>query len=134
VTAWYFEDDASNIALVRTLLALRGITLHVSAGTAPGIALAEELSPSLVLIDLHLRPGSGLEILKFLRANPGTATTPMVIVTGDPQIDVVDLHRRGADAVLIKPYDIAEFGSIVDRFLGTSEEEALPTTGRPMSG
>ncbi|MDX6210511.1 MAG: hypothetical protein QOE24_2902 [Frankiales bacterium] len=128
VTAWYFEDDASNIALVRTLLGLRGIAVHVAVGTIDSIAVADAVPPGLILLDLHLGPGSGLQILDSLRGNAATATTPIVIVTGDSRIDVTDLHRRGADAVLVKPYDIAEFGDVVDRFLGT--EDAAPHASR----
>jgi DNA-binding response OmpR family regulator len=126
VTVLYFEDDASNIALVRTLLALRGVAVHVAVEPTEGFAIAGEVSPSLVLLDLHLGTGSGLQILQALRANAATATTPIVIVTGDPSIDVMDLRRRGADAVVTKPYDISEFGLIVDRLLGTSDEAVAP--------
>jgi CheY-like chemotaxis protein len=60
--------------------------------------------PCLLLLDLNMPKKSGLEVLKWIRAQPSFCTLPVVVVTSSTQD--VDLHRayiQGANAYLVKP-------------------------------
>ena len=61
----------------------------------------------LVLLDLHLPDGSGLDFLRALRRRGDTR--PVIILTARDQIrDRIDGLNAGADDYLVKPFDLDE--------------------------
>src|SRR5947209_5194186 len=58
-----------------------------------------------IVTDLHLPQASGLELIRQLRAEPGYARLPILLVSGDsdPQLPQRALSL-GADAFFLKPY------------------------------
>lgn len=62
------DDNPNYRLLVRHAVAGSGVTVVAEAATAEeGIALAEEVAPDVVMIDVVMRPTSGLSALKPLR-------------------------------------------------------------------
>ena len=72
-----------------------------AAGGAEGLALARELRPDLILLDLNMRDVSGLDVLRGLRAARVEARVVMVTVS-DSGEDVVAALRGGVDGYLLK--------------------------------
>ena len=65
--------------------------------------------PDLLLLDLKLPGHSGLEILRWLRAQAGLAGLRVVVLTSSDQLkDVNDAYRLGANSFLMKPYDFED--------------------------
>jgi two-component system OmpR family response regulator len=61
----------------------------------------------LILLDLHLPDGSGLDFLRALRRRGDTR--PVIILTARDQIrDRIDGLNAGADDYLVKPFDLDE--------------------------
>jgi DNA-binding response OmpR family regulator len=109
--------------------ALQDVLQQVLADDAPAPAvtavdsalaagrLARRLRPDVVLLDLGLPYRSGLALLKELKADPGTAQIPVVIVSGlveqlRPEV------RALADAVIGKPFHIEELRDTVRAVCG----------------
>lgn len=116
----YIEDNPVNLDLVETILAeLRpGLQLRTATEGREGARLAEERRPDLLLLDLNLPDISGEDVLLRLRANPGTADVPVLIVSADSTSrNVTRLLQTGADAFLTKPLDVKRFLEVVDRLL-----------------
>jgi two-component system, OmpR family, response regulator len=64
----------------------------------------------LVLLDLNLPDGRGLDLLKDLRSS-GNAV-PVIITTAQDQVAVrIEGLNSGADDYLVKPFDLAEMGA-----------------------
>ena len=64
------EDNPVNLQLVRELIALRpSIVLHTTENGLDAVALAPEVVPDLVLLDMHLPDIDGSEVLRRLRAS-----------------------------------------------------------------
>ncbi len=63
--------------------------------------------PVLVLLDLKLPRRSGLEVLRWLRAQPGAlGRTPVAVLTSSRQsADVEQAYDLGANSYLVKPVD-----------------------------
>ena len=77
--------------------------------------LAREHRPDLVLLDLNLPDIQGEEVLRRLRADPTTATVPVVVISGDATPGQASrLRRVGADDYLTKPFDIARLLGVID--------------------
>lgn len=64
----------------------------------------------LVLLDLNLPDGRGLDLLKDLRSAGNTV--PVIITTAQDQVAVrIEGLNAGADDYLVKPFDLAEMGA-----------------------
>ena len=104
------EDNERNLKLVRDVLQVKGFST-IEAGTAEdGIRLAGERKPDLILMDIQLPGMNGIEALKVLRADPKTATIPVIAVTASVmQQDRKLITEAGFDGYVGKPINIKEF-------------------------
>lgn len=94
-------DDAR--ALAEPLRA-RGFTVDVVCDGEHALATLERDRPDVVLLELTMPTGDGIEILDRIRANPHLASTPVVIVTAKRgEADVLAGYKFGADYYLTKP-------------------------------
>jgi len=75
--------------------------------------------PRLVLLELRLPGLDGVEVLRALRANPRTATVPVVVLTSaaEPR-EVAQCAQAGANSCIKKPIEFREFAETV-RALGS---------------
>jgi DNA-binding response OmpR family regulator len=127
------EDDDPTRAFLADNLAADGY--RVATATAAGEALRaiEVRRPDLVLLDLTLPDGSGLEVLDRVRAADGGASridpdVPVVVVSGrTAEVDRVRGFARGADDYVCKPFSYAELVARLRAVLRRSD-------GRPLRG
>lgn len=73
---------------------------EASNGT-DAVALAHELQPDLVLLDLNMKGMSGLDTLKALRAD-GCEAQIVILTVSDSPADIEALVKAGADGYLLK--------------------------------
>lgn len=102
------DDDRSNVALLERVLKSGGYG-DVHTTTAPG-ELPSRLSsvgPDLLLLDWHMPPTSGADVLMALRDDPRWSQLPVIVVTGDADARLHALEL-GATDFLTKPFDHAE--------------------------
>jgi len=98
------DDDIFNAVLVRTLVR-RGHPARGVADPAAALALASEITPSRVVLDLNLNGSSGLALIpQLLAINPACR---IVVLTGYASITTaVDAIKLGAVQYLAKPVEI----------------------------
>jgi len=106
------DDDARLAAMVRDYLASNGFVVHSAGSAAAGLEqLAREPGKfDLVLLDLMLPDGDGLDLCRRIRAHGDkSADLPILMLTakGDPLDRVVGLEI-GADDYLPKPFEPRE--------------------------
>jgi CheY-like chemotaxis protein len=102
----HVEDDPSLQKLVRVALEqLGGYTVCTAASGAEALALAGRFAPRLLLLDLDLPDMSGIATLRALRALPGLAEVPAVLLTAarDPGVQA-ELTSLGVREILHKPF------------------------------
>lgn len=81
----------------------------------------EVLLPDLILLDIMLPDGDGLEIVKALRSGIRTRNIPVILVTAkSTEIDRVKGLDIGADDYLCKPFGIMELNARVKALLRRS--------------
>ena len=121
-TVLYIEDHLSNVALVERLLARRDDYELVSATTGrAGLKLAAKVTPDVILLDLDLPDIRGEDVLVELRAEPATASIPVIVVSADATAwRQEELARSGAAAYIVKPLQLASFLATLDSVLGRS--------------
>jgi putative two-component system response regulator len=103
------EDDLANRVLLSRLLERVGY--HVTT-VGDGLAALDAVradDTDVVLLDIGLPGIDGLEVCRRLRADPSTATLPIILLTGRTTLeDVVEGLDAGADDFVGKPYEMAE--------------------------
>ena len=119
----HIEDNLSNLKLVERILDRRPqLELREATSGAEGLALAAELQPSLILLDLRLPDVTGDGVLRGLRENESTRAIPVVVISAEARPAESDrLIAAGAEHFLVKPIDVASFLDIVDRMLARAQ-------------
>jgi DNA-binding NtrC family response regulator len=101
------DDEAPFRSALRRLLGKTHTILEADTGAA-GLMLAERENPDLVLLDIGLPDGSGLELLP--RFNEMRPSPTVVMITAYERVkDVVMAIKHGAFDYLVKPVDLDEF-------------------------
>ncbi len=115
----YVEDNPINALLMQEVIEQRpDCRLHLAVSVRDGIDLIERLRPDLVLVDLHLPDGSGLEVAEWMRTTPLLTRVPVVVVSADStQIQRDAATVAGVRAYLAKPIRLAETLQLIDELL-----------------
>ena len=104
-TALIVEDDADQAEMAARMVRYRGFDPVIAPTGDSGLALARDLRPDVVLLDLMLPDTSGFEVCRDLRADRATMLTPVVMLTAlDDATNRVRGYRVGANAYVPKPY------------------------------
>jgi two-component system response regulator RegA len=101
------DDDATLRDRLARALRERGYDVRTAGSHAEGLAVAQQESPELVVVDLRMPGPSGLELIHDLKAID--AETRIVVLTGYGSIaTALDAMRLGACHYLQKPADAEE--------------------------
>jgi CheY-like chemotaxis protein len=106
----HVEDDPLLVELVRSAFGRFGFRgAIVSVDNVPEALerieamIADGDPPSLILVDMQLREGSGLDLVRQVKTQPGWATIPILVLSnqGDPK-EVTEAYALGANCYLSK--------------------------------
>jgi twitching motility two-component system response regulator PilH len=111
------DDAGSELKLMESILKSAG---HEVVSLVDGEALEDKLSserPDVLLLDIVMPKRNGYEILRALRKDARTKTTPVVLVSSKNQeSDRAWGKRQGADEYLGKPFTSDQLLTMVKRF------------------
>lgn len=118
----YVEDDPESREVMELLLGVdMGLPEYVILQDSQDFMekieqLAEK--PDLFLLDIHVAPYSGFEMLRMLRKHPDFATTPAIALTASVMNEEVQhLKLAGFNGVISKPVDLDTFPEKIQRVL-----------------
>ena len=112
------EDSLAQSELLSQAMSQHGFetAIHIEHGMAPALTyLNDQLKdhrppPRLIVVDLKLLNGSGLDIVRYIRSHEGLHHVPVVILTtSDAQHDIEASYAAGANGYAVKPGTYAEF-------------------------
>lgn len=123
------EDEFDLRKVLEYNLREAGYEVRSAPTCAQANALLEAVQPDLVILDLRLPDGSGLDILSRTRSNPSSAETAIVVVSalGDEET-VVKALNEGADDYVTKPFRVNELLARVAGILRRRSPSAEPPT------
>lgn len=112
------EDNEQNRYLATFMLEQHGYTV-VSAHDGPsGIAMAQEMKPDLILLDIQLPAMDGYDVARELRKIAMLEATPIVAVTSYAMVgDREKALHAGCNGYIEKPINPDTFVSEIARFL-----------------
>ena len=112
------DDHALNLKLLERLLEREGREVRGADSVAAAErALAEE-EPAMIVLDVNLPDGSGLELTRRLKAEPRTASIPIVACTAAVlPSDEDEAMEAGCDAFVAKPIDLRRFSEVISSIL-----------------
>jgi CheY-like chemotaxis protein len=112
------EDDDTNRKLVRIVLGGGRYRISEAVSVEQALALLQHEKPDLLLLDIRLGDGSGLDVIRHVRADPAFDQVPALAITAQAMKD--DESRflaAGFDGYLSKPIDTRRLPEVVERFL-----------------
>jgi DNA-binding response OmpR family regulator len=127
------EDDPTTAAFLADNLEADGFEIATASGTGEAMRAVDLRQPDLVVLDVLLEDGSGLEVLDRIRASDGTSAridpdVPVLILSGrGSEVERVRGFERGADDYLVKPFAYPELVARVRALLRRA-------SGRPKRG
>jgi DNA-binding response OmpR family regulator len=132
VTALLVDDDARLGALVAEYLGRHGVEVTVVGDGARGLAALRQRRHDVVLLDVMLPGLDGLEVCRRIRAAPGLAEVPVIMLTakGDDVDRIVGLEL-GADDYLPKPFNPRELLARIRAVLRRAAGRAPGGPGTP---
>ena len=115
-TTLVIDDDEAIRRVCIELLEARGHKTPAAATVREGLRLFGQTRPGIVLLDLKLPDGTGIDVLRELqRQAPGT---PVVVVSGRGSVtEAVEAMRVGATEYIEKPFTRERLFAVLDRIL-----------------
>jgi len=103
------EDEPAQMELLRYNMESADFRTVVATDGASALALIEEETPDLVVLDWMLPEMSGIEVCRRIRGRPETRSLPVIMLTArGEESDRVRGLETGADDYLVKPFSQAE--------------------------
>ncbi len=99
------EDDESVRQLVRVTLQMNDYDVLEAKDGLEGLLLLDVHKPDAVVLDLMMPDVGGERMLAQLRATEETKRTPVVIITGKPEVAPEVIGLVGSDNFFPKPFD-----------------------------
>ncbi len=107
------DDDSDSAETLAMLVATEGMTVATAGSLRDARRQMALQTPDLVLLDLVLPDGNGLELLEDTRSMP---QTEVVLVTGHASLDTsIQALRRGAADYLVKPVAPQQLQKLISR-------------------
>lgn len=121
----YVEDHRPSVAVLEAVTALRPQWRMQHAGdVGTAIEMTAVDPPHLIVLDMNLPDGTGLDVLATVRADPATRDVPVVVLSAETTPGMS--HRAvaaGANAYWTKPLDVHLFLDLLDRMAAPAQQQ-----------
>jgi two-component system cell cycle response regulator len=108
------DDSRVHIQLLTGWLQDRGFDVVAALDAVQAWMKGLRSQPDLIILDINMPGGSGLEVLKRLKTSTKTRHIPVLVVSGSGGSEMRDLVKRlGAADLFEKPLDCAQFCAAV---------------------
>ena len=115
------DDDPVILQLLQVNFEMEGFAVITAADGQEGVDRTRAERPDVIVSDVMMPRKSGLELVAELKADPDTATIPVLLLTAKAQqSDIADGLEKGADDYVTKPFEPLELVDRVNRLLGVS--------------
>jgi two-component system, OmpR family, phosphate regulon response regulator PhoB len=125
------EDERDLQKVLEFNLGQAGHEVFTSLAGRPGLQLARERHPDLVILDLMLPDLAGTEVCRALKRDPATQDIAVLMLTAKgEEVDRIVGFELGADDYVVKPFSVRELllriDAIVRRKAKTDKQAEKP--------
>ncbi|MFN7085180.1 MAG: nitrogen regulation protein NR(I) [Burkholderiales bacterium] len=126
---WIIDDDRSIRWVFEKALAREDIAFRTFPSAQEALAALETETPQVVVSDIRMPGGSGLELLQQVKARH--PALPVIIMTAYSDLEsAVSAFQGGAYEYLPKPFDVDHAVELIRRAMEESvQQEGVPETG-----
>ena len=117
-TILIIDDNLTNLQILFRTLKEAGHRVVPAQGAASAFTRLHHRTPDLILLDIMMPEVDGFELYRQLRANPATATTPVIFISAlNDDEAIVQAFQLGAVDYVTKPFRTEEVLARVSRQL-----------------
>jgi CheY-like chemotaxis protein len=125
------DDDVMSLEAMAHGLRDAGYMVLAAPGAAAGLDLIQRGGADAIVTDMNMPGTSGAQLIVEARAR--WPDMPIVAISGSSDADgesMLDAARRlGADALLAKPFRVAQMKEVLDRVLAARQGSSGPPKG-----
>jgi two-component system chemotaxis response regulator CheY len=112
------DDSASVRQMVSFTLRKAGYEVGEATDGRDGVAKAAQLKFDMIVTDLNMPNMDGIQMITALRAMPGFAFVPILMLTTESQPEKKDAGRKaGATGWIVKPFNADQLLAVVQRLV-----------------
>ena len=115
------DDSATTRSVIKRTISMANVpaVLHEAADGQAGLDVLASRQIDLVLADLHMPRMGGIEMIRRLRSNPATCSTPVLVITAESSNrQLEELKRECACGYLRKPFTPESIRDAITDLLG----------------
>ena len=127
-TVFALEDDASISGLIKVALQMNGIEFEAFSNIKDFYSAIDMRQPDVALLDIMLPDGSGLEVLKAVKARYPDVWCIMLSALGKEE-DRVNGLNLGADDYMPKPFSVLELTARINGVMRRKAKSAQIVCG-----
>jgi phosphoserine phosphatase RsbU/P len=103
------DDDVTTNRMIQSVLSRAGFETRCAFGVAEALAATDKWKPDLILLDVTLPDGSGLDLCRELQTRPGASWTPILFISlHDDVLTKIKGFEAGGVDYITKPVAGAE--------------------------
>ncbi len=110
------DDEEAIVLLLKTILNVYGYESLTAQTPQDGLSLAVKERPDAILLDIAMADLDGYEVCRQLKANPETATIPVIMISALAlEQDRKQALVSGANGFILKPFDPKDVIAEIER-------------------
>jgi CheY-like chemotaxis protein len=117
-TVMIIEDEPDAAEMFAEMMRVNGFRVVKMFSSGPAIPMLTQEMPDVVILDVMMPDISGLEVLRYMRREPGLAEIPVIVVSAKSMPgDIKTGLDAGASLYLTKPVGFLDLKQAVDRVM-----------------
>lgn len=113
------DDEPDVQRVVASRLTTMGFEVLCARDGQEGLDLARKESPDAILLDLMLPKLDGYKVCRMLKFDKAFENIPVIISSAKgSDADKKLAEQAGADAYMVKPFNMTTFTQTIQKFLG----------------
>lgn len=111
------DDDLDLLSIVKSLLKKKGFDVWTFANWQKAWESIKNNKPNLVLLDVFLKGGDGIDVCRKIRSTASTRRMPIIMFSSYPNLAEIAIHEFGADEFISKPFELSEMVNKIRKVL-----------------
>lgn len=127
------DDDEDILDILSHKLQKKGIKTVLAKNGEEALEMVSECAPDLIILDIMMPGMDGHEVLKKLKSNPASVSTPVIMLTAQHERkNFINSMHEGALEFVLKPVDPEQFTEKVSKILDFSRYMILIADDDPL--